>query len=182
MAYRHAMVLVVLASVVALAVSVGQADVFNMPNGQASLQFVTVGNPGNVADTYADSGVQGGCGAVGYVYQMGTYDVTVGQYVQFLNAVAKTDTYGLYTTSSDTGQSMATEYPTVGIVRSGRPGSYTYSVSYSASAWSSYSANFPSLYPSAMAAAADCPIFDFQWNETAFIRTPPLRVLRGGFW
>ena len=27
---------------------------------------------------------------------MGEYDVTVGQYCQFLNAVAATDTYGLY--------------------------------------------------------------------------------------
>ena len=27
---------------------------------------------------------------------MGKYDVTVGQYCEFLNAVAKTDTYGLY--------------------------------------------------------------------------------------
>ena len=37
-----------------------------------------------------------GYGSVGYAYQMGKYDVTVGQYCQFLNAVAKTDTYGLY--------------------------------------------------------------------------------------
>ena len=35
-------------------------------------------------------------GSVPYAYQMGKYDVTVGQYCQFLNAVAKTDTYGLY--------------------------------------------------------------------------------------
>ena len=27
---------------------------------------------------------------------MGTYDVTLAQYTAFLNAVAKTDTYGLY--------------------------------------------------------------------------------------
>ncbi len=63
------------------------SNVFNMGgtqsadgswNGLASLQFVTVGDPGNVADTT-------GYGSVGNVYQMGKYDVTVGQYCQFLN-------------------------------------------------------------------------------------------------
>ena len=48
-----------------------------------------------------------GYGSVGYTYQMGKYDVTVGQYCQFLNAVAETDPYGLY--NSD----MATDYPTM---------------------------------------------------------------------
>ena len=33
-----------------LAVGAARADVFNMPGGQTSLQFVTVGNPGNAAD------------------------------------------------------------------------------------------------------------------------------------
>ena len=35
-------------------------------------------------------------GAVDYNYSIDKYDVTLGQYTQFLNAVAKTDTYGLY--------------------------------------------------------------------------------------
>ena len=68
------------------------SNVFNMPVGQTSLLFVPVGNPGNVADPATGSVY----GSVGYAYRMGEYDVTVGQYVQFLNAVAKTDTYGLY--------------------------------------------------------------------------------------
>ena len=76
----------VLASVLMLANGVAQADVFNMPTGDTSLQFVTVGDPGNAADPST------GYGSVGYTYQMGKYDVTVGQYCQFLNAVAKTDT------------------------------------------------------------------------------------------
>ena len=67
------------------------ADVFNLPSGQTSLQFVTVGDPGNAPDTT-------GFGAVPYTYQMGTYDITVAQYTQFLNAVAQTDTCGLYIT------------------------------------------------------------------------------------
>jgi hypothetical protein len=76
-----------------------QADVFNMGGtisggtwtGLASLQFVTVGDPGNVADPATGNLY----GSDPYTYQMGTYDVTVGQYCQFLNAVATTtDPYG----------------------------------------------------------------------------------------
>jgi len=40
-----------LAAALVACASTVQADVFNMPNGQTSLQFVTVGNPGNAADT-----------------------------------------------------------------------------------------------------------------------------------
>jgi hypothetical protein len=60
-----------------------------MPGGQTSVSMVTVGNPGNAPDTT-------GYGAVSYVYKMDKYDVTTAQYTQFLNAVAATDTYGLY--------------------------------------------------------------------------------------
>jgi hypothetical protein len=60
-------------------------NVFNMPAGDTSLQFISVGDPGNAADSTT------GLGAVGYTYQRGKYDVTLGQYCQFLNAVAKTD-------------------------------------------------------------------------------------------
>ncbi len=87
-----------------------------MPSGQTSLQFVTVGDPGNVADTT-------GFGAVLCVYRIGKYNVTTAQYIAFLNAVATTgDPYGLYTSNmaSDTSQGC-------GISRSGSPGSYRYS-------------------------------------------------------
>ena len=47
---------------------------------------------------------------------MGKNDVTVGQYCQFLNAVAATDTYGLYNATWE-------DYSTVGIAQSGSPGS-----------------------------------------------------------
>jgi sulfatase modifying factor 1 len=77
---------------------------------------VTVGNPGNAADT-AD-----GYGAVGYAYKIGTYNVTLAQYSAFLNAVAKTDTYGLYDTH------LATNLNVAGISRTGSPGSYSYAV------------------------------------------------------
>src|SRR5208283_3650929 len=75
----------------AVTVRAGTINVFNMPPGETSLQLVTVGDPGNVADP--DTGY----GSVGYVYQMGEYDVTIGQYTEFLNSVAATsDPYGLY--------------------------------------------------------------------------------------
>ena len=77
--------------------------------------WVTVGNPGNANDTT-------GYGAVNYEYQIGKYDVTIGQYTAFLNAVATTDTYSLYNTS------MATDLNVAGISRTGSSGSYTYSV------------------------------------------------------
>ena len=134
-----------------------RADVFNMPNGEASLQFVTVGNPSNVPDPASVYLY----GSVPYLYQMGKYDVTVAQYCQFLNAVAATDTYGLYYGG------MATDMPTVGIVQSGSPGGYTYSVSYNSAAWQSYSTNYPSFYPTPSAAANDCPVFDVTLADAA---------------
>jgi sulfatase modifying factor 1 len=105
--------------------TVARADVFNMPSGQTSLQFVTVGDPGNVANTT-------GFGAVPYTYQMGTYDITAAQYCSMLNAVAKTDPYGLYNPSMNPGSGIAS----CGIVQSGSSGSYSYSVA-------SSNANFP---------------------------------------
>ena len=133
------------AALLASAVS-AQADVFNMGGtmsggtwtGLASLSFVTVGNPGNAADPAT------GYGSVGYTYQMGEYDVTVGQYCQFLNSVAtKSDPYGLYYSG------MATDMPTLGIKQSGSPGNYSYSVI------GSYSQG------------VNCPIFDVTWGDAA---------------
>ena len=80
-----------------------------------TMPMVTVGDPGNVADST-------GYGSVGYTYQIGTYDVTLTQYTAFLNSVAATDTYGLYNAS------LATVGNVAGISRSGLSGSYTYSV------------------------------------------------------
>ena len=89
-----------------------------LPNAHAvTIDMVTVGNPGNANDTGGS-----GIGRVDYSYQIGKYDVTIGQYTEFLNAVAKTDTYSLYNTS------MATDLNVAGIARAGSSGSYTYSV------------------------------------------------------
>jgi formylglycine-generating enzyme len=125
--------------IVVLSVVIGQAaaDVFNMPNGQTSLSFVSVGDACNVADSAT------GYGSVAYNYQMGKYDVTFGQYCQFLNAVAKTDTYGLYNSW------MASYLPTIGITQSGSSGNYSYSVT------GSYSAG------------VNCPMLCANWGNAA---------------
>ena len=78
--------------------------------------LVTVGNPGNSNDPAT------GYGGVPYAYQIGTYHVTIGQYTAFLNAVAQTDTHGLYNSAMDTDLNVA------GIARSGTSGGYTYAV------------------------------------------------------
>ena len=78
------MIVGMLASVLTLAASIAQADVFNMPAGQTSLSFVPVGNPGNAPDTTVESDGTSGYGSVSYADRMGEYDVTVGQYVRVL--------------------------------------------------------------------------------------------------
>jgi formylglycine-generating enzyme required for sulfatase activity len=83
-----------------------------LPGGAAvSIEYVTIGDAGNDADTT-------GYGAVAYEYRIGKYEVTNAQYANFLNAVAKTDTHGLYNTGMNHH----------GIARNGSSGSYGYSV------------------------------------------------------
>jgi formylglycine-generating enzyme required for sulfatase activity len=64
-----------------------------------TINTVPIGSPGNANDPAdgddSTSGIQN-FGAVPYNYRIGKYDVTVGQYTAFLNAVAATDTYSLY--------------------------------------------------------------------------------------
>jgi len=78
------------------------------------LDMVTVGNAGNSADG-------SGYGAVGYSYQIGTYEVSNTEYAEFLNAVAASDPNGLYNPSMGAASRG-------GIVRSGTDGSYVYTV------------------------------------------------------
>ncbi|NQU37611.1 MAG: SUMF1/EgtB/PvdO family nonheme iron enzyme, partial [Actinobacteria bacterium] len=95
------------------------------------MPFMIVGNPGNTGELSGESVPDGFgpdriCGAVDYKYNIGKYEVTAGQYTEFLNATAATDTYGLYNTS------MAdTTAWTFGcnIQQHGSLGNYTYSVS-----------------------------------------------------
>lgn len=88
------------------------------------IETVTIGDPGNAADTRYDAA---GHGAVGYSYRIGKFEVTAGQYAAFLNAVARTDTYELYYPDlANTGYTIFD----LGchVIRSGRPGSYVYTV------------------------------------------------------
>lgn len=118
---------------------------------QTEAQSVTialchVGNPGNPPDPatvpartvwrwvsntlhlYDDPDAAKGYGGVAYSYEIGAYDVTLDQYAVFLNAVAKADPYRLYywqlaVTGNYSGQPTG-----AGIVQSGAPGGYSYSV------------------------------------------------------
>ena len=95
------------------------ALLFALPaHAEVTIDWVTVGDPGNAADD-----IDFGFGAVAYGYRIGRYETTNAQYTEFLNAVAATDTNGLYDANmAETG------YPGYGgITRSGTSGSYTYS-------------------------------------------------------
>jgi sulfatase modifying factor 1 len=97
------------------------AALINSASAIVTIDYVTVGNIGNAADTADGDTFTGGVqryGAVGYTYQIGKYEVTNAQYGAFLNAAAQTDSYGLYNT----------EMSDFGITRGGSSGSYTYSV------------------------------------------------------
>jgi formylglycine-generating enzyme len=101
------------------ALALGLACLVAAPAGAAQITYdmVTVGDPRNANDTGGS-----GIGAVAYSYQIGKYDVTIGQYAAFLNAVAATDTYSLYNSS------MGSNGNILGIQQNGSSGNYTYSV------------------------------------------------------
>jgi len=110
------------------------------PMGMAvTVATVPVGNPNNDGEL---SGTGAGgygpdriCGAVGYAYNIGKFEVTAGQYTDFLNAVAAIDTHGLYNTDM-----WASTYGCK-IQRSGSSGGYAYSV---ASDWADRPVNWVS--------------------------------------
>jgi sulfatase modifying factor 1 len=100
-----------------------------------TIDMVTVGNPGNAPDTRYNSIA---VGSVGYTYQIGKYEVTTGQYTEFLNAVAKADPNGLYNTAmGDPGGSRGAN-----IQRTGSSPNYSYSV---AADWANRPVNYVSF-------------------------------------
>ena len=103
---------------------------------------VPVGNAGNAGEL-SDGGGYGPdriCGAVAYDYRIGTHEVMAGQYAEFLKAVAKTDTYGLYNSN------MWSSGYGCKIQQSGTSGNYDYSV---ASGYANRPVNFVSWGDSA---------------------------------
>jgi len=80
-----------------------------------TIDWVTVGDPGNAADTST-------YGAVGSVYRVGRHEVTIRQYADFLNAVARSDPHALYNTA------MGSDVNVAGITRTGTSGAYSYGV------------------------------------------------------
>ncbi|MFA6132772.1 MAG: SUMF1/EgtB/PvdO family nonheme iron enzyme [Phycisphaerae bacterium] len=135
------MIVVVVAGMLLVA-GMAQADVLNLGGtrdangtwtGLASLETVHVGDAGNAADMRVMNDGTAGYGAVSYEYNIGKYEVTAGQYCEFLNKVAATDTYGLYSTKMADTHTMEHvifdfNVPGCNIQRSGSSGSYTYSV------------------------------------------------------
>ena len=111
-------------------------------SAEVMIDTVTVGNPGNPGELSGES-LPGGygpdriCGAVNYVYEIGKYEVTAGQYTEFLNAVARTDTYGLYNSDMWPAASAGCR-----IERTGVTGNYTYSVD---PLWADRPVNYVSL-------------------------------------
>ena len=87
-----------------------------------NIDWVTVGDPGNTADTRVMNDGTTGYGAVGYSYLISKNEVTTGEYTTFLSAVAATDTHGLYN-----GSMWSSDYGCK-IQQSGSSGGYTYSV------------------------------------------------------
>jgi len=84
-----------------------------------TIETVLVGNPGNPPDTRY---LVAGRGGVDYEYSIGKYEVKAAQYTACLNAVARTDRYGLY------NPKMWSAGNGCKIARSGSAGSYSYSV------------------------------------------------------
>ena len=84
-------------------------------SAQLQIDFVTIGNSGNANHS-------SGIGSVSYDYAIGKYEVTVNQYVSFLNSVAgSSDAYGLYNSGGMGSGQFAT------IARTGNEGAYSYS-------------------------------------------------------
>ncbi|MCE9547175.1 MAG: SUMF1/EgtB/PvdO family nonheme iron enzyme [Planctomycetia bacterium] len=87
-----------------------------------TFDWVTVGDIGNFSgDEITTGSGPKSYGAVAYEYQIGKYEVTNAQYVEFLNAKAASDPLSLYNASMSSNGSG-------GIIRSGVSGSFTYSV------------------------------------------------------
>jgi len=93
-----------------------------LPAGAVTIDWLTVGDPGNPPDTATNyPSDTPDCGSVAEAYRISKYESKSAQYAEFLNALAGADPNRLYTTfmsSDDRG----------GIAQSGSSGSYGYEV------------------------------------------------------
>ena len=108
-----------------------------------TIDMVPVGNPGNAPDTrYIGNSV----GDVDHVYQIGKYEVTAGQYTEFLNAVAKADPNSLYNPKmADISFDISNGFG-ANIQRTGSSPNYSYSV---AADWADRPVNYVSFWDAA---------------------------------
>jgi len=96
----------------------------SMTNPDSLPNFVLVGDSGNARDTVRNQWNSMLFGDVSYNYYINKYQLTVSEYVEFLNSVAATDTYNLYKCPLIDGSLN----PETSILRTGASGSYSYSV------------------------------------------------------
>jgi len=86
------------------------------------IDWVTVTNAGNTADSRTMSDGTSGYGDVSYDYRISKYEMTNTQYVEFLNSAAKiSNSYGLY-------HPFMSNAPHGGINQTGNEGNYSYNV------------------------------------------------------
>ena len=134
-----------------LCVALVLVGVEQVVGGVITIDTVPVGNLGNAGELSGEGAYGYGedriCGTVNYAYNIGKYEVTAGQYRDFLNAVAATDPYGLYDTK------MVTYGYGCKITRSGVSGSYAYDFSLRPSGteadWAERPVNYVSWYDAA---------------------------------
>jgi formylglycine-generating enzyme required for sulfatase activity len=92
------------------------------------MDWITVGDPGNAGQISGSGAPGGGNGIQGIVgdmddaYNISKYEVTAGQYTEFLNAVSADDTHGLY------GSGMWTHNYGCKIEQAGSSPNYTYTL------------------------------------------------------
>lgn len=123
------------AGVVAFAVASVASTVLGV-----TIDMKTIGNPGNTG------WITNGLGAVSYTFDMGTYETTNAQYVEFLNTVGQTNPNSIYDARMNSD-------PNGGIVQSGSAGSYTYSVKTGTNPMGAAYANVPVTFVNWFSAA-----------------------------
>ena len=93
------------------------AALITSASATVTMDWVTIGNANNAADTAVGFG-SFGYGAVDHAYRIGKYEVTNAQYGEFLNAKGQSNSNGVYNASM----------PYYGITQSGTSGSFSYTV------------------------------------------------------